>query len=153
MKLLTLTQTLLLIFLLNCLPEFVHGEHQTSRESGFVALSVADHDGMVDWYIKVLGYQLISRGENAERTGSLLRRGDDLLEIASFSNSEHDKREAHLVHGIMKFGYVVSDINVRFDTLKDQAEVFFPVVSASGGYQTFAIRDPEGNIIQFFQAP
>ncbi len=125
-------------------------------EGAFYAVSVQHFDEMVAWYEEHLGFSVESRGENAQRRGALLVRPGAVLEIAAFGDavsrsSVAPDLESHQVYGIFKLGFTVSDLDAAFRSLSDAGvEIFFPIVDAAGGRRTFGIRDPEGNIVQFF---
>lgn len=122
----------------------------------FHAISVRDLDAMVSWYVAELGFTVDSSGENESRKGALLSRPGVLLELAQFrgarSRAEADLDvESHEIHGIFKLGFRVEDLEAAFAQVERRGlDLFFPIVRASDASRTFGIRDPEGNIIQFF---
>lgn len=120
----------------------------------FYALSVQDLDTSVAWYTDHLGFTLQSRGENTTRKGALLSRPGTVLEIAEFAGAEHRPTgvESHEVIGIFKLGFTTEHIDDAFAWLsQDGVEVFFPVVTTPDGKRTFGVKDPDGNIVQFFE--
>lgn len=122
----------------------------------FHAISVADLDSMIAWYQTSLGFELVSRGGNEQRQGALLRRPGILLELAEFPTARSREgwnleAESHEVHGVFKLGLLVDDLDAAFAYAQEkQFDVFFGIVKADDG-RTFGIRDPEGNIVQFFE--
>ena len=117
------------------------------------ALSVGDLDRAIAWYTEHLGFELQSRADNESRRGALLSRPGSLLELAQFADAEPRNADvaSHQIHGIFKLGFSTTDLEQSFDVLQRAGvDVFFPIVSASDGTRTFAIKDPEGNIVQFF---
>ena len=119
----------------------------------FHAISVQNLDAATAWYRNFLNFEVVSTGENATRRGALLNRSGTLLELAQFTDAKarNASVEAHQRFGIFKLGFTTSDLDTTFQTLSDAgADIFFPIVDVSGGNRTFGIKDPEGNIIQFF---
>lgn len=129
---------------------------ETPENGAFFALSAADADGLADWYEAQLGFERRASHANAEREAILLRRPGVLLEIAGFNeararDSLSPALESYLVHGIFKIGFIVADLDASFANAESAAmDIFFPVVKADDDWRSFAIRDPEGNIVQFF---
>ena len=137
----------------------VTGQEAVSNEKdgAFFALSVANYDSMVNWYAEKLGFNLVTVSENNYRKGALLSKQGFLLEIAHFNDVSsrsnlRDNLESHQIYGIFKFGFLISNIEKFFDKIRNEGiEIFFPIVDADAGYKTFGIKDPEGNIVQFFE--
>ena len=71
--------------------------------------------------------------------------------LALISPSLQADLQSHQLIGIFKLGFIVENIDAAFVHMEQSgADVFFPPVTASDGRTTFGIKDPEGNIIQFF---
>ena len=46
---------------------------------------------------------------------------------------------------------ITEDVEAAFESVQAQEiAILFPIVEADAGLRTFGIRDPEGNIVQFF---
>ena len=122
----------------------------------FYAISCKNIDQAIDWYTRHLGFTLTSKGGNEHRQGALLQRPGAILELAQFPGAvPRDSLKvglaSHEVFGIFKLGFLTEHLDETFESLKRAGvEIFFAVVEASDGKRTFAIKDPEGNIIQFF---
>lgn len=141
-----------------------HGAHASGAQEGglpatngaFYAISVRSMDEAIAWYTKNLGFKIESQGGNDQRKGALLSRPGAVLELAEFVGAiaREEVRpglESHEIHGIFKLGFITTDIEKTFELLAgDGVAIFFPIVTASDGSRTFGIKDPEGNIIQFF---
>ena len=133
-----------------------NGDESPQGDGAFYAISVADLDTMIAWYEGKLGLALVSRGANEQRDGALLRGPGLLVELAEFRGARPRTAletgvESHEIHGIFKIGFLVEDVDRRFDQLEAAGvDIFFPVVTADDGLRTFGIRDPEGNIVQYF---
>lgn len=126
-------------------------------EGAFFALSARDLDRMINWYTEKLGFQILTIEENEIRKGALLSKEDCILEIAEFKDSRpgsalRDNFEPHQFQGIFKIGFIVYNIESLYNLFHSGGvEIFFPVVETETGYKTFGIKDPEGNIVQFFE--
>lgn len=119
----------------------------------FHAISVRNLDAAIEWYSRHLGFTLESRAENDERKGALLTRAGTVLELAEFVDAiERDpRRESHEVYGIFKLGFTTAALEHTYRHLeRSGVEVFFPIVETANGRRTFAVKDLDGNIIQFF---
>lgn len=122
----------------------------------FYAISVQDIDRAVAWYTRYLGFATTSRGGNDQRKGALLARPGALLELGEFNSAvaREDLRpglESHDVYGLFKLGFTTASLDEAYEFLqREGVEVFFSIVTASDGNRTFGVKDPEGNIIQFF---
>ena len=56
------------------------------------------------------------------------------------------------VHGILKIGFEVADLDGLYSRARERhLDVFFePTQPAGNPLRTFALKDPDGNIVQFF---
>lgn len=126
------------------------------ENAAFHALSVRDIDRSITWYEEHLDFTVLSRASNEQRKGAVLSRPGTLLEVAEFDGALPlaglvGGVEPHQVHGIFKLGFVVTDLDAAFDQFESAGvDIFFPIVATSNGDRTFGIRDPDGNIVQFF---
>ena len=127
-----------------------------ATNGAFYAISVRNIDNAVAWYSTHLGFEVESRGGNAERRGALLVKPGCVLELGEFAGATGREElrpglESHEVYGIFKLGFTTTHLDQSFAFLEARdVEVFFPIVAASDGNRTFGIRDLDGNIIQFF---
>ena len=119
----------------------------------FFAISVRNLDAAVAWYTAHLDFTVDSTADNEQRRGALLSRPGVLVELAEFRDAaqRHPRLESHELHGIFKLGFVTGELDATFAALQRSGiELFFPIVATGDGLRTFAIRDMDGNIIQFF---
>ncbi len=128
-------------------------------ERAFFALSVSDLDRVAAWYVEYLGFvvELRREGDGAVPAGMILSRDGALLELLEFSDAQSRAEwklpeEAGLVHGILKIGFEVRDIDPLYALAQRRGlQVFFPLVRPEGSRRrTFGLVDPDGNIVQFF---
>ena len=152
-----ITRLLLAFVLALCLgAPLVSADELPETSGAFHAISVRDLDKTTAWYVEVLGFEVTSEGGNEHRKGALLERQGTVLELAQFEGAvaREDLREgleSHQVFGLFKLGFTTANLDETFAYLEQKgAEVFFPIVEASDGKRTFGIKDPEGNILQFF---
>lgn len=123
----------------------------------FFALSVIDYELMVGWYTKHLGFRIETEDENTTRKAALLSRHKLLLEIARFPDARPlanlaEGIASHQIQVIFKMGFVVDDIERIFQSAqREELNIFFQIVETDTGMKIFGLRDPEGNLIQFFE--
>src|SRR5689334_16447601 len=128
----------------------------TASSGTFFALSVADIDASVKWYCDLLGFAILSQGASPDGSTrfALLRRNNDLVEIVQRKSAVHPPSMPDRSHewGIFKTGFWVEDLRAMESTLREKGAVFsHGIVTPRGAnYQTFAVKDPDGNIVQFF---
>ena len=127
--------------------------------AAFFALSVSDLEGMAAWYTANLGFKVELRSDpkNGGPRGAILVRDGARLELLEFASARPRTAwglpaEAEQVHGILKIGFEVSDIDRLFAAVQERhLNLFFPLVTPPGSsLRTFGLRDPDGNIVQFF---
>ncbi len=125
----------------------------------FFALSVADVGKTTAWYVDNLGFRVDKTGR-IEKSGmefALISRPDTLIEIVRFATAKSraaaglDPDRVHDVHGIMKVGFEVADIDALYKRAKDNKLRIFDLVQARDvPLRTFGLYDPDGNIVQVF---
>ncbi len=126
-----------------------------------MALSVADIEITADWYERHFDMQTIVSAERPPPDGEvrLLRAGNLIVELQQRQDAidrhaaEAGFRAAHRTTGIFKSGLIVADIDAVFAALQSSgADIVHPIVRTPDalGLRTFAVRDPEGNMIQIF---
>jgi catechol 2,3-dioxygenase-like lactoylglutathione lyase family enzyme len=125
---------------------------------GFFALSTGDGDRLVAWYRDNLGFTVDqSRTTPSGVKGALLSRPGALLEIGQLP-SARSRAAAGIpdgigaVHGIMKIGLLVSDLDGLYAIARERRLdiSFAPTQPAGNPLRTFAVKDPDGNTVQFF---
>lgn len=123
----------------------------------FVALSVADLDRVLPFYRDTLGFEVLSAGTPPERPlirFALLQRGNALIEVLQLPDAKPRAEgvAAHQIHGFFKSGFVVDDIDAAYTRLMGLQVPFAYELGKppNGPYRSFGVRDPEGNLVQFF---
>lgn len=125
-------------------------------DGAFYAISVRNLDASIAWYMKHLGFTLKSRGDNEQRQGAILVRPDAVLELAQFASAMSREKlkagiESHEIFGLFKLGFTTPQLDATCVALEEAGvKLFFPIVETTDGKRTFGIKDPEGNIIQFY---
>jgi catechol 2,3-dioxygenase-like lactoylglutathione lyase family enzyme len=132
----------------------------TTVDGAFFALSVANVDEVSRWYQENLGLRVISKGEAPNKIArfAILEGNGVLIEIIQHSKAQTRKSAAPTVtdavqiHGIFKLGLLVGDIDAVYTGLKKrQVAVAYDLMRAKDvPMRSFAVRDPEGNLVQFF---
>jgi catechol-2,3-dioxygenase len=125
------------------------------RPGPFLALSVADIARQTAWYRDTLGFSVLSSGTapNGTTKFALLEQGPALLEILELKDAKsHGETPSYLVHGFFKTGFVVSAIDSIYATLRGRSVKMAYELGKTPNtvYRSFGVRDPEGNLIQFF---
>jgi catechol-2,3-dioxygenase len=126
----------------------------------FFALSVKDARNVAKWYREQLGFTTVVERDVPERNivAILLQRDSSLIEIIQRTDTqpaptgEDGKRSAIRTQGVFKIGLTVADLQGLHDKLRAGGVQFdYHIVQPDGNpWKTFAVRDPEGNIVQFF---
>jgi hypothetical protein len=140
---------------------YVQGNSQTAAvEGAFFGLSVANVDTVSRWYQDNLGLKVISNGEAPNRIAkfAILEGNGVLIEIIQHSKAQARKsidptiNDAVQLHGIFKLGMLVRDIDAVYAGLKKREIVIaYDLMRAKDvPMRSFAVRDPEGNLVQFF---
>jgi catechol 2,3-dioxygenase-like lactoylglutathione lyase family enzyme len=137
------------------------GQSAIGDPSGpFIAISVANLDRMLPWYRDTLGFRVHSSGTapNGTIRFALLRQGTALIELLQLPDAKPRGEAAptttasHQIHGFFKSGLVVRDIDAAYRRLRDLKLTLAYELGQppNGPYRSFGIRDPEGNLLQFF---
>ena len=129
-----------------------------TRESvgAFIALSVADMDRVLPFYRDTLGFRVHSEGTAPNRPirFALLQRGNALIELVQLPDAKPRAEGTQPVqtHGFFKSGFVVDDIDEEYARLKGlNVTLAYDLGQPPGGpYRSFGVRDPEGNLLQYF---
>jgi catechol 2,3-dioxygenase-like lactoylglutathione lyase family enzyme len=125
----------------------------------FFALSVADVARTTAWYVDHLGFRVDKTGriESSGMEFALISRPDTLIEIVRFATAKSraaaglDADKVHELHGIMKIGFEVADIDALYRQAKDKKLRIFELVQAPDlPLRTFGLYDPDNNIVQIF---
>lgn len=131
-----------------------------STSGPFLALSVANLDRMVAWYRDTLGFRVFNTGTapNGTIRFALLQQGNALVELLQLPDARSrgaaapGTTAAHHVHGFFKSGFVVADIDAVYRRVRAmRLPLAYELGQPPGGpYRSFGLRDPEGNLLQFF---
>lgn len=124
----------------------------------FFALSTGNFDGLVAWYRDNLGFTVDHTvALTSGLKGALLSRPGALIEIAQLPSARSRKAvgvpdDIGAVHGIMKIGLQVSDLDALYAIARDRRLdiSFAPTQPPGNPLRTFAVKDPDGNTVQFF---
>lgn len=136
-------------------------------EPKLVAICVQDIKASVNWYTQKLGFEVEQNIKEYPDYGlklAFLRAGDFHLEILEKANSikqsEFLTTRENYLGGVFKVGFILSDLEAKYNELKNMQEVEFltgigalPENKLSIKWPThhFLIKDPDGNFIQFFE--
>jgi hypothetical protein len=121
-------------------------------------LSVANEPALAKWYVEKLGFRLLKEGASPDRAikFALLDCHGAILEIIQrpdalpLKNPVPDAKEAYVIHGIFKAGFIVAGIeNLRRTLTERQVGPSRLGRAADLGLGVFWITDPESNMVQF----
>jgi uncharacterized glyoxalase superfamily protein PhnB len=125
----------------------------------FLALSVANLDRQVAWYRDTLGFTVSERGTAGNRKipYAHLRQGTVFLEMLQWPGGRPRVQAAPgttdpvEIHGFFKGGVVVDDVATLYRNLRAKGATFdYELREHAIGRRSFGLRDPEGNVWQFF---
>lgn len=126
----------------------------------FFALSVKDAKAMAEWYRSRLGFRTMLERDLPERkiVAVLLERDGSMIELIQRADThpapvgEDGKRSAIKTQGVFKVALTVANLQQLHDRIAAAGVAFdYHIVQPEGNpWRTFAVRDPEGNIVQFF---
>jgi hypothetical protein len=131
-----------------------------SRRGSFFAISVADVAVMSSWYRDKLTMRVLTSGEAPNQIAkfAILEGNGMLIELIQHAKARDRKllapeaAEAHLIHGIFKAGMIVDDLDGLYAGLQQRgASIAYDIMPAKDvAMRAFIVRDPEGNLVQFF---
>ena len=124
-----------------------------STHGAFFALSVADFDASVKWYSEKLGLAVVLRSPKQDKAAAVVLEGGGLtVELVKHDDAIAASKEPPLIHGFMKAGLVVDDLERTLAFLKERGvPIFLGPFPARGNIKSNAlIKDNAGNLIQFF---
>lgn len=126
----------------------------------FFALSVADAQRMAAWYRDELGLSIVSQGEAQQGSirFALLQGQGTVVELIQRQDAKPLREIApslagnYQVHGLFKAGINVRDIDALYARMRARGvPIPYPLeMTKDIALRSFTIRDPEGNLIQFF---
>jgi catechol 2,3-dioxygenase-like lactoylglutathione lyase family enzyme len=131
-----------------------------SVNAGFVAMSVANIEASAQWYAEKLGLTVVKQATSADKSRAVaILQGHGLnveliwlADAVPLAQIAPELKGSHQVHGIFKAGIFVDDLDAAWSELKSRhvSIAFEPFFDASMRCRMFAIRDGDGNILQFF---
>lgn len=126
--------------------------------AAFVAISTPDIEAAADWWRRMFDLQTHGAGRSPDgRTGFALLAGPqlmvELIERAGAQAAPALPDRSHR-HGLFKIGLVVADLEAWATRLGERGAAFQHgiVRPPNGPLRTFAISDPDGNVVQLFGA-
>lgn len=148
---------LLVLFALVCCSVSRGAEPEPRWTGGFAAISTPDAGALANWYREMFGFEALQQGGSPDGKikFALLKRGEHLLEIiqrAEAADSPAPPKDASYRRGIFKLGFVVPNLDELEASLrKKNADFSHGIVRPAGNpLRAFAVRDPDGNVVQVF---
>lgn len=130
-----------------------------SAPGPFIALSVANLDRQIAWYRDTLGFTVAVRGTAGDRKipYAHLRQGTVFLELLEWPGARARAQAAPgttdpvEIHGFFKSGVTVADVAGLYHHLQARSvKLDYELRRHSNESRSFGLRDPEGNLWQFF---
>jgi catechol 2,3-dioxygenase-like lactoylglutathione lyase family enzyme len=132
-----------------------------SVHGGFVAITVPDLDAAAKWYVEKLGLKIVKdhamRPDKKAAVTILQGSGFSveliwLADASPLSKVAPQLKGPQEIHGILKSGIFVDDLDATLKELKSRNVTFAfeTFYDKSMDCRMFAIRDNNGNILQFF---
>jgi methylmalonyl-CoA/ethylmalonyl-CoA epimerase len=125
------------------------------------ALSVPDLDASIDWYGKVLGFELLARHAHPKVKDAelaMLRNGSMHIELFMLPDAvpaAADRSDPHgdlLTHGHKHVAFAVRNVDLAAEELRRRnADIVFVARIPSGA--VIYLRDNAGNLIEFVEVP
>lgn len=129
-------------------------------EIDHVGISVANLEESVEWYVEMLGFELvrpINRDPDATMTIAAIRRGDFTIELFEIEGAEplpdyrKDPSADLRVHGLAHFAFEVDDARAVMRELEAKGvEIVLPPRGEEGP-AFFFVADNSGNTFEFIQ--
>ena len=131
-----------------------------AANGGFLAITVPDVSASVEWYSQKLGLKTLKRATSPDKKAevAVLQANGLTVELVWFADAVSlgsiapQLKGTHQVHGIFKAGIFVEDLDRVWQEMKggNVSIAFEPFFDSSMQCRMFAIRDNNGNILQFF---
>lgn len=132
------------------------GSGTWTASGSFFALSVSDATVTATWYREKLGFEVLREGGSPDGglRFALLRRGDHLIEVIQrkAATAPTAMPDRSFEQGIFKAGFWITDLDGLASELERTRTRFSHgiVVPPGADYRTFAVLDPDANVVQFF---
>ena len=132
---------------------------RTTPAGTFFAVSVQDLGRTVDWYSKVFDLRPTMSNKTPQGTEVTVLEGTGLVvelvrlpEAVSLATALPTLKAREYVHGIFKTGVIVTDFDGLLARLRaGGVEIAYgPFPARDTQRANLIVRDPEGNLIQFF---
>ena len=125
-----------------------------------VGVSVADLQGSIDWYSRVLGFELARTIDIPSLTAkvAVLRNGSmhvELFQVTGAKPPSEDRSGQHEdlnTFGTKHVGFVTDDVRALVKSLEARGAAIVSVNDFRFGTNAF-IHDNSGNLIEFVQSP
>ncbi len=117
-------------------------------------IAPSDFDAALAFYRDVLGWSVVaSWGAPGRNRGASLSGGGVALTIAE-PHDAADRSWSHGVNGVRPTLHVaVDDLDARYRSVAASGRVVVEPETTHWGARWFVLRDPDDNLIAFFQAP
>ncbi len=124
------------------------------------ALSVPDLDASIDWYRRILGFEVADRFDHPKVKGAevaLLKNGSmhiELFKLPDAVAAEPARSDPHadlLTHGHKHIAFAVLDVDAAAEVLRARDADIVWVGRADRGSIIF-LRDNAGNLIEFVES-
>ncbi len=165
----SLAAILALLFNACAMAQITHSEAEANKpmnppfaavSGGFVAISVPNLEASANWYVEKLGLKIVKHATSADKKSAVtILQGNGLsveliwlADAVSLSKLAPELKGSHQVHGIFKSGIFVDDLDSALKQLKSRhvTIAFEPFFDSAMQCRMFAIRDDDGNLLQFF---
>jgi len=134
---------------------------QDKIKPSFVAICVSNIDSAVSWYCNILNLKLRNRYDNEERGVKqvVLINKEIMIELIELKRAVildtllSSQPKGTLATGVLKFGFTVKDLDKTHQEMSAKKVSFFgrTVKDPVNNKRTFLIKDPDGNLLQFFE--
>jgi catechol 2,3-dioxygenase-like lactoylglutathione lyase family enzyme len=151
-----------LIILMLALATLCNGQDKEIKlQPYFSAIMVSNVEQSVQWYSNTFGLKLRNRFDSKEGLYKqvIMESPEMLIELVELKSmikpdeAVKDKPKGTAVIGFSKFGFIVTQFDELHQVLTDKKVNFAgrTVRDDFSGKRTFLIRDPDDNLLQFFE--
>lgn len=150
----------LVIAFLSC-PFFCSSQNEIKVQPYFTAIMVSNVEKSVQWYSDTFGLTIRNRYDSEEGGYKqvIMHSPDMLIELVELKSKVtaeealKDKPKGTTIIGFSKFGFTAPQFDELHKILTDKNVTFAGRTVRDGvsGKRTFLIRDPDNNLLQFFE--
>jgi catechol 2,3-dioxygenase-like lactoylglutathione lyase family enzyme len=136
-------------------------QNEIKLQPYFTAIMVSNIDQSVQWYSDIFGLVVRNRYDSKDGVYKqvLMHSPEMLIELVELKSqltadeALKDKPKGTGVLGFSKFGFLAPQFDELHKTLTDKKVTFAGRTIRDGvsGKRTFAIQDPDNNLLQFFE--